>query len=106
MLGISGQAKYRCFREPIDLRKGCEKLLAIVKEDDILTKGSYFVFINRPGDKMKVLYWDGDGIAIWYKRLAKGSFNRPEEEWLDKRSFSMLLEGVIPKRLKKRYKIS
>ena len=76
MLGIPGQAKYRCFQEPIDLRKGCEKLVMLAEEAEKVTGGAYFVFINRPRNKMKILYWDGDGIAIWYKRLEKGSFGK------------------------------
>jgi transposase len=56
---------------------------------------------------MKVLYWDADGLAIWYKRLEKGSFPKRSTNkiLLDRRDFFMLLEGVIPKRVQKRYKI-
>ena len=52
---------------------------------------------------MKVLYWDADGFAIWCKRLEKGSFSRKESQILDRKQFLMLLEGIIPKKLQKRY---
>jgi transposase len=50
---------------------------------------------------MKVLFWDRDGFAIWYKRLQKGSFGRNGENHnLDKREFLMLLEGIEPKKIR------
>jgi transposase len=56
---------------------------------------------------MKVLYWDGDGLAIWYKRLEKGSFlnNKSNAISMDRREFLMLLEGVTPQRLQKRFRM-
>ena len=55
---------------------------------------------------MKVLYWDKDGLAIWYKRLEKGSFSSDptKEEEMSRTEFLMLLEGITPKRLQKRWR--
>ena len=72
-------SKILVYRDPIDMRKGFEGLSALVEigftED--LTSGAYFVFLNRQKNRMKILYWDSDGLAIWYKRLEKGKFYPP-----------------------------
>jgi transposase len=69
--------------------------------------GAYFVFVNRLRDRMKVLYWDGDGFAIWWKRLEKGSFNLVgnNKDLINRREFFMLLEGIIPRKIQKRFKV-
>jgi transposase len=62
-----------------DLRKGFDGLAQMVREflgADPLS-GHLFVFRNKRGDRLKLLYWDTDGLAIWYKRLEKGSFRFP-----------------------------
>jgi hypothetical protein len=56
---------------------------------------------------VKLLYWDSDGLAIWFKRLDRGSFSLPRMHAMDcridRRDLSLLLEGVVPKKVSKRY---
>lgn len=105
MLTLSGNARIFLYQNPIDMRKSFEGLSVAVQDTfpDLLMSGSYFVFLNKRRDHMKVLYWDQDGFAIWYKRLEKGSFSKKDSQILDRKQFLMLLEGIIPKRLQKRY---
>lgn len=109
MLAIAGTAKILLCQAPMDLRKGFEGLNSLVESlfDHTLTSGAYFVFLNRQRNRMKVLYWDTDGLAIWNKRLEKGSFPRRKDNKiaLESREFYMLLEGVIPRRMQKRFKV-
>jgi transposase len=66
--------------EPTDMRKSFDTLAARVREHlraDPLS-GSWFVFRGKRGDRLKILYWDGDGFALWQKRLAKGAFEFPK----------------------------
>jgi predicted ATP-grasp superfamily ATP-dependent carboligase len=61
---------------PTDLRKSFDGLCGLVRQDfgrDPLD-GSLFLFLNRRRDRLKLLYWDRDGLALWYKRLEQGTF--------------------------------
>lgn len=110
MLSIPGNARIFLFKDSVDLRKGFEGLSHFVEQTfcDLLTSGAYFIFLNRRRDRMKVLYWDADGLAIWCKRLEKGTFSRThlKKTSMTRREFFMLLEGIIPKRLQRRHNIS
>jgi transposase len=108
MLAISSSARIFFFQNSIDMRKGLEKLSFLVEEScsGELFSGAYFVFVNRAKNRMKVLYWDNDGFAIWWKRLEKGSFRLLgiDRALIDRREFFMLLEGITPYKLQKRFK--
>ena len=62
-----------------DMRKGIDSLAHLVESSLTLDpmSGHLFVFRSRRGDRIKILYWDRDGLALWYKRLEKGSFRFP-----------------------------
>jgi transposase len=64
---------------PTDLRKGFDALCGLVSTAFAQepTSGHLFLFVNRRRDRIKILYWDRDGLAIWYKRLESGSFQLP-----------------------------
>ena len=69
---------FLCTR-PTDLRRGFDGLSGLVQEcfsQDVLT-GHLFLFLNRRRDRIKILYFDRDGLVIWYKRLEVGSFQNP-----------------------------
>jgi transposase len=56
--------------QPTDMRKGFDGLTGLVREgcgQDPLT-GHLFLFLNRRRDRIKILFWDHDGLVIWYKK--------------------------------------
>lgn len=109
MLSIGSQA-ILFHRDPVDMRKSFNGLSGLVTEafPGKLLTGSVFVFVNRRRNLMKILYWDYDGLALWYKRLEKGTFkisgNGKTE--LSRREFSLMLEGVEPRRMNSRHSIT
>jgi transposase len=82
------------------MRRGFDRLAemvrSVIRQDPL--SGHLFVFRSRAGSRLKLLYWDRDGFALWYKRLEKGRFALPaqvgEDFRIDARSLSMLLEGL------------
>lgn len=67
------------YRDFVDFRKSINGLSLIVEQQMALSPltGSVFVFCNKGKDKLKVLYWDKTGFALWYKRLEKDKFKWP-----------------------------
>lgn len=64
---------------PVDMRKSFDGLAEVVRSflgHDPLG-GNVFVFRNRSSERVKILWWDGDGLTIYYKRLERGTFRFP-----------------------------
>ena len=80
MLSLPSALRIFLAAEPADMRNGFDGLAQLVRDvvrEDPLS-GHLFVFRNRRRDRVKILYWDRDGLALWYKRLEKGTFRFPE----------------------------
>jgi transposase len=79
MLNLAAAKVFLCV-EPTDMRKSYDTLALVVRDHlqgDPLS-GSWFVFRGKRRDRLKILYWDGDGYAIWQKRLEVGTFELPK----------------------------
>lgn len=81
MLSLPCPVRIFLCTQPIDLRLGFDRLAALARQHLELEPllGHLFVFKNRRGDRLKVLYWDVDGFALWYKRLERGVFTFPAQ---------------------------
>lgn len=96
MLSLPPAVRIFVARGAVDLRKSFDALSALVREvlrQDPLS-GHLFVFLNRPRDRIKVLYWDRCGFCLFYKRLEKGRFANPEGDEIDVRELLCVLEGI------------
>ncbi len=104
MLNLPPSVRIFVCREPTDMRKGFDSLAELVRTHlgaDPLS-GHLFVFCSRRGDRLKVLYWDSDGVCLFYKRLEVGTFALPTlgshvgEHGLEIRAadFALLLDGI------------
>lgn len=82
MLTLAPNLRIWLCTRPTDLRKSFDGLCAVVRgvfQADPLD-GSLFLFVNRRGDRLKALWWDRDGLALFYKRLESGTFEVPSCE--------------------------
>jgi len=100
MLSLPPRVRIFVCLEPADMRRSFDGLARMTRE--VLARnpesGHLFVFRNRRGDRLKVLYWDRDGYALWYKRLEEGTFRFPVAEgdcveWTPAQ-LAMALEGI------------
>jgi transposase len=90
-----------------DIRCGFDSLAQQVRQflgEDPLG-GHLFVFCNKRGDRLKILYWDADGLALWYKRLEEGTFRLPapvvdatNPAWVEVSAddLGLILRGIDP----------
>ena len=88
--------------QPTDMRRSFDRLAMMTRENmgqDPLS-GHLFVFFNRRGDRVKIMFWDRSGFCIWYKRLEQGVFrlpqsivNMPNPE-VEVADLSLILEGI------------
>jgi transposase len=102
MLSLPGQVKIFLCLEPVDMRKSIDGLCGLTSgtlaQDP--ASGHLFVFVSKRRDRVKLLYFDGDGYALWYKRLEIGVFRLPRGDAgqtslaLPAADLTMLLSGV------------
>jgi transposase len=88
--------------QPADMRRSFDGLAMIAREgmgQDPLS-GHLFVFFNRRGDRVKILFWDRSGFCLWYKRLEQGVFCLPQDladavnPEVELADLSLILEGI------------
>jgi transposase len=102
MLTLPPSVKIYLATAPVDLRKGFDGLMSIVRNQwqcDAFS-GHLFVFLSRRRDRVKVLFWDKGGFVLYYKRLERGRFRLPPITpqttalELESSQLSMLLDGL------------
>lgn len=102
MLSLPAHTRVSLCTAAVDLRKSFDGLCGLVEsvfQENVLD-GHLFLFLNKRRDRIKALWWDRDGLVIFYKRLERGSFEMPRASAdaqrleLDATELAMLLGGV------------
>ena len=104
MLSLPASVRIYLFAEPTDMRKGFDGLAALVTASGLdVFSGHLFAFVSGRGDRAKVLTWQRGGFVLWYKRLERGRFRRPDippgahRVMLEADQLALLLEGIDPR---------
>lgn len=109
-LFFSERLRYFVYRGPCDMRKGFDSLSGLVRNEykmDPLA-GEVYIFFSRGLNKIKVLHFQGDGFAIFSKRLEKGTFEMPKTNVADTAieissdQLQFILQGIVLSSVKKR----
>ena len=109
MLSLGPQTPIYLYTWPADMRKGFDGLMGLITSvsmGDVYD--GLFVFGNRRGDRVKIFYFDHDGLAIWYKRLERGRFQWPVVEGddasitIEASELRLILDGIDLHSVKRR----
>lgn len=111
MFFAEGQIQVFFYGAPCDMRKSFDGLQALTRHAMGLDPldGALYVFVNRRGTQIRVLYFDRSGFCIWAKRLEAGRFvsdwTQVRTREMDWTGLKLLLEGIEPGRQRKRYQL-
>jgi transposase len=110
MLAISKAYRYYLYRRGADMRKGFDGLCGLVSREFLQSplSGDIFIFFNKPRNRIKLLHWQGDGYALYYKRLERGTYEIPEANTtssgveISAQQLLLIMEGISLMSVKKR----
>ena len=102
MLHIDTDTKYHWFYGPVDFRKAFDGLSGLIQEflRREVTDGGFLIFVNLRRNAIKPLKWEGDGLAMYHKRLEQGAFEEPQKSVdgkqiiIDANQLSLILHGI------------
>ena len=108
MLSISAAVRYYWYGQATDMRKGFDSLSGLVRErmQREPAQGEVYIFINARRNQIKLLTWEGDGLALYYKRLEKGTYEMPRPQgdgWrMGSQELMLILQGIVLRSVRKR----
>lgn len=109
MLHLSANQRYFLYQGQTDMRKGFDSLSGMVCSlmNQSAVSGDIFIFFNRRRNQVKLLHWEGDGFALYYKRLEKGTYEIPASggsggRLLHWQELQFILQGVSLKKIQYR----
>ena len=114
MLSLSSSCRYYFYRGITDFRCGFDALSGLVRTElgRDPTKGDIFIFLNRKRSQIKLLHFEGDGFALYHKRLETGTYELPEAKDDEKQlamssdELMLALNGIQLKSIQRRQRFS
>lgn len=116
MLHLNSSTLYYWYNGAADMRKSFDALCGLVNQHcpTNVLQGGVYIFVNKKRNQIKLLTWEGDGLAIYYKRLEKGVYELPSiaansgAATIDSVQLQLILQGIVLKsvRKKKRFSLS
>lgn len=101
MLQLGSQQRYFVYLAPTDMRKGFDSLCGVVRSamGQNPMNGDMYIFFNRSRTHVKVLLWERDGYALYYKRLERGVYELPGPVsdgsiGISAQTLSLILQGI------------
>jgi transposase len=114
MLNLNSASSYFWYNGVADMRKGFDALCGIVQQHmhvNVL-QGGVYIFVNRKRNQIKLLHFEGDGLAIYYKRLEIGRYELPFIEpgsncaTIDMLQLQLILHGIVLNSIRKKKRFS
>ena len=110
MLHLEANTRYYWYQGKTDFRKGFDGLCGLVRLhlNKEVTQGGVFIFLNSRRNQIKLLHWEGDGLAVYHKRLEKGVYENPAAGpdgtslVLEAEKLQLILQGIVLKSVVKR----
>ena len=114
MLHLHSSTTYYWYNDITDMRKGFDALCGVVQQhmQSNFLQGGVYIFVNRKRNQIKLLTWEGDGLAIYYKRLEKGVYELPAivaenaRASIDALQLQLILQGIVLKSVQRKIRFS
>jgi transposase len=114
MLHLHPSTVYYWYNGAADMRKGFDALCGMIHEHKpgAVLQGGVYIFLNRKRNQVKLLTWEGDGLAIYYKRLEKGVYEVPIINVegacavIDVVQLQLILQGIVLGSIRKKHRFS
>jgi len=111
MLALHDNRRYFLYRAATDMRKSFDGLSGLVHQQmkQLVVRGDVFIFLNKRRNQVKLLAWEKDGLAVFHKRLEKGTFELPAADGepvvhLTSLQLRLILDGIQLKSIRHRHR--
>ena len=110
MLHLSATCRYYLYSGHTDMRKGFDSLCGIISSQmkESALSGGVYIFFNKKHNQVKLLLWEGDGFAMYYKRLEQGTYEVPSSDnnnttlSISSQQLQLILQGISLKSVRRR----